>query len=127
DREPRSATGPVRTIAFDVTDDRGDAFFASIGERPGTVVMVAGLLGDQAQTAANDADALRVMATNYTGPARYLLAAARAMAAMTDGCIIGISSVAGDRGRAPNFIYGSAKAGFTALLAGLLHGPPRSR
>ena len=35
------------------------------------------------------------------------------------GLIIGISSVAGDRGRATNFIYGSAKAGFTAYLSGL--------
>ena len=41
------------------------------------------------------------------------------------GCIIGISSVAGDRGRKANFVYGSAKAGFTAFLSGLrnrLHG-----
>jgi short-subunit dehydrogenase len=35
------------------------------------------------------------------------------------GTIIGISSVAGDRGRSTNYIYGSAKAGFTAFLSGL--------
>lgn len=35
------------------------------------------------------------------------------------GTIIGLSSVAGERGRQSNFIYGSAKAGFTAYLAGL--------
>ena len=35
------------------------------------------------------------------------------------GCIIALSSVAGDRGRQSNFIYGSAKAGFTAYLSGL--------
>ncbi len=35
------------------------------------------------------------------------------------GTIIGVSSVAGDRGRATNYIYGSAKAGFTAFLSGL--------
>jgi short-subunit dehydrogenase len=35
------------------------------------------------------------------------------------GTIIGLSSVAGDRGRQSNFIYGSAKAAFTAYLSGL--------
>ena len=35
------------------------------------------------------------------------------------GTIIGVSSVAGERGRASNYIYGSAKAGFTAFLSGL--------
>ncbi|MGQ3393450.1 SDR family NAD(P)-dependent oxidoreductase, partial [Blastomonas fulva] len=69
--------------------------------------------------AAHDEIAARVMDSNYAGPARYLLAAARRMANVPDGCIIGISSVAGERGRASNFIYGSAKAGFTAFLSGL--------
>ena len=35
------------------------------------------------------------------------------------GTIVGISSVAGERGRASNYIYGSAKAGFTTFLSGL--------
>jgi hypothetical protein len=35
------------------------------------------------------------------------------------GTIVGVSSVAGDRGRATNYVYGSAKAGFTAFLSGL--------
>jgi short-subunit dehydrogenase len=35
------------------------------------------------------------------------------------GTIVGISSVAGERGRQSNFMYGSAKAGFTAYLSGL--------
>jgi NAD(P)-dependent dehydrogenase (short-subunit alcohol dehydrogenase family) len=71
------------------------------------------------RSAADDAEAARVMATNYEGPARYLLAAARVMQGVPDACIIGISSVAGDRGRGSNFVYGSAKAGLTAFLSGL--------
>ena len=35
------------------------------------------------------------------------------------GLIVGISSVSGDRGRAKNYVYGAAKAGFTAYLSGL--------
>jgi decaprenylphospho-beta-D-erythro-pentofuranosid-2-ulose 2-reductase len=118
--------GSVRTVAFDVTDGAPDAFFATLDEVPGTVVMVAGLLGDQERSAADDAAAAVVLDTNFSGPARYLLAAARVMAATKDACIIGISSVAGDRGRGSNFVYGSAKAGFTAFLSGLRNAHARS-
>lgn len=111
--------GSVTVVPFDVTDAAPDAFFASLGLVPGTIVLVAGLLGDQAQSAADDATAARVMETNYTGAARYLLAGARAMQGKKDACIIGISSVAGDRGRGSNYIYGSAKAGLTAFLSGM--------
>ena len=100
----------VRSVAFDVTDERPDAFFAALGEVPGTVVMVAGLLGTQARSATDDGAAAQVINTNFSGPVRYLLAATRVMAGTKEGCIIGISSVAGDRGRGSNFIYGSAKA-----------------
>ena len=110
--------GTMRAVTFQVNDDP-DVFFNALGELPGTVIMVAGLLGDQAQSAREDASAKLVMDTNYTGPARYLLAAARLMAGRENACIIGISSVAGERGRASNFVYGSAKAGFTAFLSGL--------
>jgi short-subunit dehydrogenase len=109
----------VRAVSVDITDGGADAFFDSLGVVPSTVVMVFGLLGNQSESAAHDDIAARVMDSNYNGPARYLLAAARRMANVPDACIIGISSVAGERGRASNFIYGSAKAGFTAFLSGL--------
>ena len=44
---------------------------------------------------------------------------AKKMEAKRNGTIIALSSVAGERGRQSNFIYGSAKAGFTAYLSGL--------
>jgi short-subunit dehydrogenase len=109
----------VSLVACDVTDPDPEPFLAKLAEMPGTAIMVAGLLGDQASSAADVALAERVMATNYNGPARMLLAVANRMQARGCGAIIGISSVAGDRGRASNFIYGSAKAGFTAFLSGL--------
>ena len=101
-----------------MTDAEPDRFFASLGDVPGTVVMVVGMLGVQAACETGDAAAEVVMQTNYNGPARVLLAAARLMEPL-GGCIIGISSVAGDRGRKSNYIYGSAKAGLTAFLSGL--------
>jgi decaprenylphospho-beta-D-erythro-pentofuranosid-2-ulose 2-reductase len=113
------AGAPAGLIEFDVTDGRAEAFFGSLGAMPDIVVMVVGLLGDQARAEADLPAALQVMATNYTGPAAYLLAAASRMEARGSGCIVGISSVAGDRGRKSNYVYGSAKAGFTAFLSGL--------
>ena len=111
--------GVARCVEFDVNDGDPDGFFNRLGGAPGTVVMVVGLLGDQDQSAADDEAGRLVMESNYVGPARYLLAAARLMTSRASGCIIGISSVAGDRGRGSNFIYGSAKAGFSAFLSGL--------
>jgi hypothetical protein len=110
---------PVRLAEFDLNSTQPDAFFRDLGEAPGTLVMVAGLLGEQSRSEADDAEAGLAMHSNYTGPARFLLAGARVMRGRAGGCIVGISSVAGDRGRASNFIYGSAKAGFTAFLSGL--------
>lgn len=111
-----------RAVEFDATAPDPDAFFRALPEVPGTVIMVVGLLGDHERSLSENAAAALVMESNYNGPARYLLAAARAMAGKDNATIIGISSVAGDRGRGSNFIYGSAKAGFTAFLSGLRNG-----
>jgi hypothetical protein len=46
-------------------------------------------------------------------------ALANRFAARRSGVLVGISSVAGERGRAGNYIYGASKAGFTAYLSGL--------
>jgi hypothetical protein len=63
--------------------------------------------------------AASVMRANFEGPATILGALANAMEARGSGTLVGISSVAGERGRASNYVYGSAKAGFTAFLSGL--------
>jgi Short-chain dehydrogenases of various substrate specificities len=59
------------------------------------------------------------MRSNYEGPALLTGLIAERFAARGSGTIIGISSVAGERGRASNYVYGSAKAGYTAFLSGL--------
>jgi decaprenylphospho-beta-D-erythro-pentofuranosid-2-ulose 2-reductase len=107
----------ARVVEFDVTDGEPDRFFAGLAAKPGTIVLVAGLLGDQDQALEDDAAAALIMETNYAGPARYLLAAARVME--PGSAIVGIGSVAGERGRGSNFVYGSAKAGLSAFLSGL--------
>jgi short-subunit dehydrogenase len=112
----------VRAVAFDVLDTAGHkAFLDGLGELPGTVVCVVGFMGDQARSEADWASAELVMRSNYTGPALILGETANRMAVRGSGTIVGISSVAGERGRARNYVYGSAKAGFTAFLSGLRH------
>jgi hypothetical protein len=112
--------GEVRVAEFDVLDTAHHAaFLESIGALPQTVICVIGLLGDQDESARSPQAAERVMQTNYIGCCLILGDIANRMEARGGGCIIGVASVAGDRGRAKNYIYGSAKAGFTAFLSGL--------
>lgn len=111
----------VSTRAFDVLDIEGHASFAqSLDPMPTTIVCAVGYMGDE-ETSRNDAAAADlVMRSNFSGPA--ILAEALCQRWVRDGLtgtLIGISSVAGDRGRAKNSYYGSAKAGFTAFLSGL--------
>jgi short-subunit dehydrogenase len=56
---------------------------------------------------------------NYTGAISILNIVANDFEKERRGFIVGVSSVAGDRGRKANYIYGSAKAGFSAYLSGL--------
>ncbi|HIU17484.1 MAG TPA: SDR family oxidoreductase [Candidatus Avidesulfovibrio excrementigallinarum] len=107
-------------VHLDVLDMDGHAtFWQALPRRPEAVLCAVGLLGN-AQTARDDAEyAERLLRVNFNGPARLLELAASEFERRGAGLIIGISSVAGDRGRSANYLYGSAKAGLTALLSGL--------
>jgi decaprenylphospho-beta-D-erythro-pentofuranosid-2-ulose 2-reductase len=76
-------------------------------------------MGTQEENAADPTVGAAVMRANFEGPASILAHLANAMEARGSGTLVGISSVAGRRGRASNYVYGSAKAGFTAFLSGL--------
>lgn len=95
------------------------AFLDSLPALPDTAICVVGLLGDQPASQTDTAAAALVMRSNYEGPALITGMIAERFAARGHGTIIGISSVAGERGRASNYVYGSAKAGYTAFLSGL--------
>ena len=105
----------------DVTDIANHAaFLDSLGEVPGIVISAVGLLGDVEADAQDPAAIRAIIETNYLGPVALIEAVASRMARKGGKrSIIGIGSVAGDRGRAKNYIYGSAKAGFAAYLSGL--------
>jgi NAD(P)-dependent dehydrogenase (short-subunit alcohol dehydrogenase family) len=95
------------------------AFIEALPSLPDTVVCVIGELGEQKRAETDAEHASMVLRTNFEGPALLLDLFAERFAARGSGTLVGVSSVAGDRGRASNYIYGAAKAGFTAFLSGL--------
>jgi len=110
----------ARAAVLDVLDLAAAQDFAtSLDPLPDTVVSVVGVLGDQGLAERDMAYAALVLRANFEGPALVLGAFAARMAARGEGAIVGVSSVAGERGRASLYVYGSAKAGLSAFLSGL--------
>lgn len=103
--------------ALDIAAQEG--FVAGLPELPGIAISLVGLLGRQPDSERDPAAASLVLRSNFEGPALMLGVLAEAFARRGSGTLIGVSSVAGDRGRAANYVYGAAKAGFTAFLSGL--------
>lgn len=110
----------VETREFDVLDTgHHRTFLDGLKTLPDTVISLVGLMPPQEQAQADHRTADLVIRSNYLGLVSILGEIANRMEQRGSGTIIGVSSVAGDRGRATNYIYGSAKAGFTAFLSGL--------
>ncbi|MEO0830126.1 MAG: SDR family oxidoreductase [Pseudomonadota bacterium] len=111
----------VTCLDFDVEDfDGHSVFLDGLPETPAIVVCAVGLLGDQDKDAGDNVASRKIFDVNFSGPVLLLEAlAARMVERPGKTAIIGIGSVAGDRGRAKNYVYGSAKAGFAAYLSGL--------
>ncbi|MGJ5208004.1 SDR family oxidoreductase [Bradyrhizobium sp. HKCCYLR20261] len=106
--------------ALDVLDSaRLTGFVDDLPALPDTVVSMIGELGDQARAEREIEHAAMIMRTNFEAPALLLGLFANAFAARGSGTIVGVSSVAGDRGRGSNYVYGAAKAGFSQFLSGL--------
>jgi short-subunit dehydrogenase len=82
-------------------------------------VLAFGYLGDQRRAESDAAEARRILDTNLTGSAIALNVVAAHLAHVGGGFICALSSVAGERGRRSNYLYGAAKAGLTAYLSGL--------
>ena len=111
---------PITVHRFDVLDTASfEHFVDSLPRLPDTVACVIGLLGEQPRAESELSHATAIMRSNYEGPALILGLFANRFIARGTGTVVGVSSVAGDRGRASNYVYGSAKAGFTAFLSGL--------
>jgi short-subunit dehydrogenase len=78
-----------------------------------------GYLGEQKKAETDWKECWKQVEANYTACVRLLNIVAEIYEERKSGIIVGVSSVAGERGRQSNYIYGSAKAGFTVYLSGL--------
>jgi decaprenylphospho-beta-D-erythro-pentofuranosid-2-ulose 2-reductase len=110
----------VHLIDFDANNFESHAsFYKNLPLTPSVSICVFGYLGDQIEAQKNWKESEKIITANYAGAVSILNIIAEDYEHKKKGCIIGISSVAGERGRQSNYIYGSAKAGFTAYLSGL--------
>ncbi len=98
----------------------GEAF-RTLGEVD-IVVLAVGLLGAQAGLDADPHDAAAVLRVNLVGCGSLMMAALRELRDQRRGSLIALSSVAAERPRAGNVVYGAAKAGFDSLAQGLSDG-----
>lgn len=84
------------------------------------VVLVAfGVLGDQERDERDPASAAAVVDTNFTAAVSVGVAVAERLRAQGHGSLVVLSSVAGERARRSNFVYGASKAGLDAFYQGL--------
>lgn len=113
----------VETAVLDVTDHArhesaiaaADAAFDGLD-----VALVAhGLLPDQARCQASAAESLAALDLNFGSTVSLLTLLANRFEARRGGTIAVIGSVAGDRGRQSNYVYGAAKGGLAIFLQGL--------
>jgi short-subunit dehydrogenase len=114
---------PIGTASADLTDRTRHAALIekAAGHLKGidTVLIAHGELGDQKKSEADPAAALAVIDSNFLSCVSLLTLLSPQFERQRSGTLAVISSVAGDRGRRSNYIYGAAKAGLNAFLSGL--------
>ncbi|CAN5548056.1 decaprenylphospho-beta-D-erythro-pentofuranosid-2-ulose 2-reductase [soil metagenome] len=123
DRLRAAGVTSVDVVAFDAADTAShariiDEVWSSHPDLD-VVLLAFGVLGDQEAFNDDPASAADAAVTNYAGAVSSGLAVAKHLEAQAHGTLVVISSVAGERARADNFVYGSTKAGLDAFAQGL--------
>lgn len=109
-------------LKFDARDFSSHSqFYDELPHKPKGVILAFGMMHDQHAAQQDFTLAQDMIEANYTGAVSILEIIATDFERRMSGFIVGISSVAGDRGRQSNYLYGSTKAALTAYLAGLRH------
>lgn len=110
----------AQVVAFDALSyDTHQSFYDSLSTKPNVVICAFGYLGENAATLLDFKEAEKVLDTNFKGAVSILNIIAQDFRQKKMGTIIGISSVAADRGKSSSVIYSAAKAGFDAYINGL--------
>jgi decaprenylphospho-beta-D-erythro-pentofuranosid-2-ulose 2-reductase len=107
-------------LEFDALNfDSHKTFWKELPVKPDVTICIFGYLGDETKAESDWIECRNILEVNYIGAVSILNIIANDYILQQSGTIIGISSVAGERGRQSNYLYGSAKAGFTIYLSGL--------
>ncbi len=118
-----AAGARVDAVAFDALDPPShERVIGEVFERHGDVDLVLltfGVLGDQARAEREPAEAVSVAETNFVGAVSALTVVAGRLRAQGQGTIVVLSSIAGQRARRDNYVYGASKAGLDAFAQGL--------
>lgn len=110
----------VTTHEFDVLEiGDHEKFVASLPILPDIAICAVGLMGNQKNDEHDYESAIKIMRSNYEGPVNIFSILVNHFEKRGSGTLVGITSVSGIRGRASNYIYGSAKSGFNVYLSGL--------
>jgi decaprenylphospho-beta-D-erythro-pentofuranosid-2-ulose 2-reductase len=113
----------VQTVAFDAHDtDRHPAFVDEVFDRAGDIdlaLLAFGVLGDASEAERDAAVAVEIAQVNYLGSVSTAVPISQRMIEQGHGTIVALSSVAGERVRRANFVYGSSKAGMDTFFHGL--------
>ncbi len=113
----------VSVVRFDGLDFAShDGFVQDVFAEHGDldlVLLAFGVLGDQDLAEHDGAEARRIVESNFTGAVSVLVPVVDALRAQGHGTVVVLSSVAGERARRSNFVYGSSKAGLDAFCQGL--------
>lgn len=116
----------VEVFTFDADDIASqpgvvDAIEARLG-RIDVAVLAFGILGDQAAAERDSTLAAALLHTDFVAQASLLTVLAQRMRTRGSGTLVAFSSVAGQRVRRANYVYGSAKAGLDGFASGLADG-----
>lgn len=112
----------VDVVYFDACDLTSHQPFLENLPRPVEGLLLAFGYMEEQEKAQADSETLQLtINTNFTAAAHFTEKFAAILASQNSGFIVGISSVAGERGRQSNYIYGASKAAFSTYLAGLEH------
>ncbi len=106
---------------LDDTDKHAELLSHAVNSLTGMDVayLAYGILGEQPKAEQDFEHAAQIIHTNFVAPVSLLTWLSNFCVTRHAGVLAVISSVAGDRGRKSNYLYGSSKAGLTAFLAGL--------
>jgi decaprenylphospho-beta-D-erythro-pentofuranosid-2-ulose 2-reductase len=121
DLRARGATR-VECVAFDASDIGGHESMVEDAFKGGDLDLVLaafGVLGDQAEAEQDGPAAVEVARVNYLGAVSVLTPVAEQLRAQGHGILVVLSSVAGERARRSNYVYGSSKAALDAFAQGL--------